>query len=500
MVLDAVGMAEAVHHLFSFSLLPETADWNAPAVAAAEGDADYHAEAAKARSSTKDFLRRPTLLYDIAVQRCVASVFSGLKYSMLDETSAEFEQRQVLREAEACRVQDQQLQVRLGVGDDPGAAAPTQGASPDDTGPESSCEGSNHLRSPVAWWPASARQFRGAVGFNDNAAGAHYLAKVSNMFWEAAEWPVKLAQFGRMDAHHSRAQRLEDAFRILSRAGACVQEYVVRPQQGYPQKLIATLERPELIRAVVRDLAHCPDALDELSARIVEVYFVSAGRLREQQIKEGRHVIQALADVVELDAVAVECDHAGSRRKQKARVQTHLSTVAWTSAARLCGRVRWPDPGTRRKQDAAGSTQGRCSRRKRAGSHAPRRKGGGGAWRAHLATRAERNLDGRWKAGASRAYVECGENVQRELARLGGMARVERTGFGGRTSRQANTDHRASRVQLLVRQQRRQHFLGARPVWDRAAAVAEAEKIADEIVDRETVSYTHLTLPTIYSV
>ena len=46
--------------------------------------------------------------------------------------------------------------------------------------------------------------------------------------------------------------QLQDTFRTLSRAGATVQEHVAKPEQGYPMKLIATLENPALLKEVLK--------------------------------------------------------------------------------------------------------------------------------------------------------------------------------------------------------------------------------------------------------
>ena len=82
-VLDALGMAEATHHLFSRSLLPEMANPMSPATVSTQGDTDFHAESTMTRVSTKRFVSSPTMLCDLIAQRRVASVFSGLKYCML---------------------------------------------------------------------------------------------------------------------------------------------------------------------------------------------------------------------------------------------------------------------------------------------------------------------------------------------------------------------------------------------------------------------------------
>ena len=244
-VLDALGMAEATHHLFSRSLLPEMANPMSPATVSTQGDTDFHAESTMTRVSTKRFVSSPTMLCDLIAQRRVASVFSGLKYCMLRETSEDWQFQQVIREAQ---VLDSQ-----GLDRAPGtplaAIATVSIQSEDDEESREATDSGSESKPPTIWQP-SCRHYRGAAGFREDAASKFFLSKVSTMLHDKAEWQSDIMHSSEIIPHRVRAQQHQDAFRMLSRAGACIQEYVSRPEQGYPQKLIATLERPELMVAV----------------------------------------------------------------------------------------------------------------------------------------------------------------------------------------------------------------------------------------------------------
>ena len=199
---------------------------------------------------------------------------------------------------------------------------------------------------------------------------------------------------------------------------------------------------------------------------------------------------------MELDAVAVECDHASTRRVA-GRTQTHVSSTSWASALRLTRKVRRQESSSWHARvgldTATDSTQGlipQPQRQERKGSRekTPTRRGGGGAWRCHLATSAARNPDGTWRKGALRQYRRTCQNAQLALCHLGELAtQAHRDGCPGFVVRTARDSH-TRRIESLLRKKRRQYFLdnnGARGIaWDRAAALQEARRAADDVLDR----------------
>jgi len=278
--LDAIGVVEAMHRMFSESLLPQTAEVPAEghqAPAPAQGhdgaeDRDLKRETLYRRATTKKFIRGPTFFADLVAQRRIAAVFSNLKYSMLHETSEEWELRQLCQEA---HLAEQTKAAAQGEGAGNYSAAPPQGGAE----ANGSSDASSKAVAPRSWaiWRPAEREYRAAVGFRQQNASRVHLAQISRMFLDRNHWNTDFALSGPMP-HHDLSRKHQDSFRMLSRAGACVQQHVSKLEQRYPAKLTAMLEQPELLRTVLGDFAQSPGALDSLSYEIVRRYFSSSTR------------------------------------------------------------------------------------------------------------------------------------------------------------------------------------------------------------------------------
>ena len=208
-------------------------------------------------------------------------------------------------------------------------------------------------------------------------------------------------------------------------------------------------------------------------------------------VEEGREVLVALAEEAEMDAVAIECDHASSRRRAS-RVQAQVSRVSWTSGLRLAHKLSSETRFGWQGRVKAALGESRCSNTGRAVRANPRRirkkaagakRGGGGAWRYHQGVQAERDASGKWKKGASAAYRRMPENDRATAANLGHLAtRAHQEGASGFGGRQRRHDPRAKRLRTVLRKLRKQHLMNAAastqgqppPAWDRAAAVETA--------------------------
>ena len=202
---------------------------------------------------------------------------------MLHETSADWELQQFCHEAHGA-------EQRAAAAQGDNSAAPPQGGAagppPDEADPEAS--GSSDVSSEVddsrrAATPllhrreASVRRYRAAVGFRGECASRMHLVQISRMLCDRNEWDTDFAISDVM-SHRDRAREHQDSFRMLSRAGACVQEHVSKLERRYPAKLTAMLEQPELLSNILDDFAHSPRALDSLSYEIVRRYFAHLRR------------------------------------------------------------------------------------------------------------------------------------------------------------------------------------------------------------------------------
>ena len=280
--LDAIGTTESMHHMFSQSLLSQAAGSSVPPPS--EGAEDKEKRDSLYRATTaRNFVKSPTFLADLVAQRRIASVFSDLKYSMLRETSADWELQQFCHEAHSA-------EQRAAAAHGDNSAAPPQGGAagppPDEADPEAS--GSSDVSSEVEdsrraatsllhRREASVRQYRAAVGFRTQCASRMHLAQISQMLGDRKVWDTDFAIPDVM-SHRERASKHQDSFRMLSRAGACVQEHVSKLERRYPAKLTAMLEQPELLSKVLDDFAHSPRAFDSLSYEIVRRYFAHLRR------------------------------------------------------------------------------------------------------------------------------------------------------------------------------------------------------------------------------
>ena len=249
-------------------------------------------------TTTRNFVQSQTFFADLVAQRRIAFVFSDLKYSMLHETSADWEVQQFCHEAHAAEQMTAAVSAAPPQGDASVAPPQVYAARPpplvetdgEDSGDEadfedsessddsSEVDDSRRAATPLLHRrEASVRQYRAAVGFRNQCASRMHLAQISRMLCDRNEWDTDFAISDVM-THYDRARKHQESFRMLSRAGACVQEHVSKLERRYPAKLTAMLEQPELLSKVLDDFVHSPRALDSLSYEIVRRYFAHLRR------------------------------------------------------------------------------------------------------------------------------------------------------------------------------------------------------------------------------
>ena len=108
--------------MFSQSLLPQAAGSSAPPPSEGQVDAEDKEKRDNLYRATtaRNFVKSRTFFADLVAQRRIASVFSDLKYSMLRETSADWELQQFCHEAHGA-------EQRAAAAHGDNSAAPSQG-------------------------------------------------------------------------------------------------------------------------------------------------------------------------------------------------------------------------------------------------------------------------------------------------------------------------------------------------------------------------------------
>ena len=140
---------------------------------------------------------------------------------------------------------------------------------------------------------------------------------------------------------HSPPQDHGRKFRMAARGGAAIFSLCYLEQRGYPAKRYGLLdERPEVRDAMANDMvddsATQPHVFDTGTAAHVRAHpTVRALVSRESLVK-----LESQAVIGHDTTLSIEKDHAGSKRWQVARDQTHRERLDLASAARVIRHAR----------------------------------------------------------------------------------------------------------------------------------------------------------------